>query len=189
MMSLEQLLRAARDAEPGSWERLTPPLTLQLHRYFSRWFQPHDADDLSQITFATVFEKLTGFEPNTSLEGWVFGVARTLARREFRTRRRRAAAHEAAAHVPVALDKSISSKLGQAELGRVVMQEVEQLPDHLRVVIENDLADGDPAAFVEAHGITRTTLRTRRHRAHEQLEEQVAARRKTPSSPTQTPTP
>jgi RNA polymerase sigma factor (sigma-70 family) len=191
MMDLESMLRAARDGHPDAWDTLTPPLSVELRRYFSRWFEPEDAKDLTQITMLAILEALPNFEPKKSLHGWVFGIARNQAYDALHDQYRLRALCGAVEMLPVAPEPSLSSELARVELRGIAVEEVEQLPEHLRAVIENDLDSGDAQAFAEQQGIARATVRTRRHRAHDELRERIDDRCQTPppEGGTRTPTP
>jgi RNA polymerase sigma-70 factor (ECF subfamily) len=191
MMDLEPLLRAARDGHPKAWDTLMPPLGAKLRRYFSRWFDPEDAEDLTQITMLAIIEALPNFEPKKSLQGWVFGIARNQAHDALHDQYRVRALCDAVERLPVAPEPSLSSELARVELRGIAVEEVQQLPEHLRAVIENDLDSGDAQTFAEQQGIARATVRTRRYRAHDELRERIDDRCQTPppAGGTRTPTP
>ncbi|PRP92408.1 RNA polymerase sigma factor [Enhygromyxa salina] len=189
-MDLDELLRAVRDEERGAWARLAPVLTVELRRYFSSWFGPDVAKDLTQATLVVLLDKLPGFEARESLRGWVFGIARNLAHNELRARYRRSELAEGVKHEPLAPARSPSSHARWRQRWELANEELEQLPDHYRDVIEHDLEGGDAGSFAEHEGISRTTARTRRHRAQTELADRVQRRAETPTSPPrQTPTP
>lgn len=187
-MDVEELLRAVRDNQPGAWPRLVGPLTIKLRLYLSRWVGAEDAKDLTQATFVVLMADLPDFVPKKSLTKWVFGIARNLMKDELKARKRRNRQEVAAAEVQLDPDRSSSSHLQWVQRFEIVEDELERLPDHLRGVIEHDLADGEPEAFAQREGIALATVRTRRHRAHEMLGERVRQRSKTPT-PKEKPTP
>lgn len=166
-------------------------LQVELLRYFSRWFVREDAKDLTQITMLAIVEALPNFEPKKSLRGWVFGIARNQAHDALHDLYRMRALCDAVERLPVAPEPSLSSELARVELRGIAVEEVEQLPEHLRAVIENDLDSGDAQAFAKQQGIARATVRTRRHRAQDELRERMDDRCQTPPSAdgTRTPTP
>lgn len=188
-MDINELLRAARDEESGAWSRLMRPLTSELRRYFEQIFDDADAKDLAQHSVAIVFDKLPGFQPDEAqLMAWVIGIAHHVALDEFRARSRRIKIEDAVREVQLTPGPSPSSDLECLERLRLAQSELPSLPDHLRSVIEHDLADGEPEAFANKEGIAQATIRSRRHRAHKLLGERVRQRSKTPPERV-TPTP
>jgi RNA polymerase sigma-70 factor, ECF subfamily len=185
---LGELLRAARDQQPGAWPRLGGPLMLKLRLSLTKWVGAEDAKDLAQRTFIILMDRLPGFQPEGTLEAWVFGIARHLALDELRARKRRIIWEAAAGEVQLRQSVSPSSQLRRNECFKVLQDELAHLPKHLRDVIEHDLAGGDAEAFARKEGIALATVRTRRHRAHELLSERIRQRSKTPL-PEEKPTP
>jgi DNA-directed RNA polymerase specialized sigma24 family protein len=164
------------------------PLTEKLRRYFEQNFDDADAKDLAQHSVAIVFVQLPGFRPDESLMAWVIGIAHKLALNEFRARSRRIRIEDAMREVQLLPGPSPSSDLECLERLRLAQSELPSLPDHLRSVIDHDLADGEPEAFANKEGIAQATIRSRRHRAHKLLGERVRQRSKTPPERV-TPTP
>jgi RNA polymerase sigma factor (sigma-70 family) len=176
IMSLELLFRATRQGLPGARERLFEGAQIRLSRYFSGRLGTKDVGDLVQETMMIALTKLDQVEPDRSFERWLLGVAHNVTLREYESRHRRARLADALAHEPVKPPTGPSTALLRAEKREVLLEEIQQLPEGMRVVIEHDLIDGDPAELAEAQQIHQGTVRTRRNRAISQLTQSVPAR-------------
>ena len=172
---MEALLCNAAAGERGAWRELGPLLTSELRQYFARRFDHDRAKDLTQDVLTALARQLPGFEPQTSFRRWVYGIARNHAMDAFREGYRHGIDHDFEIEAELADPTTgASSKLASLQLSTIIQEEVEELEPHLRVVIEHDLADEDDLdALAEREKVTRTTLRTRRHRGHDQLRGRV----------------
>lgn len=190
-MVLDELLRAARDRQPGAWPRLIGPLRIRLQNYLTPWVNAEDAKDVAQRSLIIVWEKLPGFDlQKESLEAWVLGIARHQAINELRAQSRRRRIEDAVREVQLSPPTSSSSGVRWLQRREMTQEEIAGLPGQNRRVIEHDLADGDPEVLAHKEGIALATVRSRRHRAHELLRERVRQRCQTPvPTPTPTPTP
>ena len=177
MMDLEALFRAALQGLPGADERLYKAVQARLSIYFSIRFMSDDVKDLVQDATMVVLTKLHEVTPGRPFERWLTGVARNVTLREYEARRQRARLRDAIEHEPVKPPTSLHSALMRAESCERMLEQIQQLPEGMRAVIEHDLLGGDPAELAEAQQVRRGTLRSRRHRAKRQTKGRTPARR------------
>lgn len=60
-----------------------------VRRFFARLgHTPQDSEDLAQVTFSQVFERIGSFRHDGSFKSWLFAVAANLHRNEYRRRHR-----------------------------------------------------------------------------------------------------
>lgn len=187
-MDLEALLRAARDGNPEAWDALHRWLSGELRRYFLRQFDESTAVELTQRTMKELSSKLPGFQEESSLRGWVFGIARNQGRLEHRARAQSSKAlSELAARVLMKTpNTSPTERVHAKEVRAMLLEAIEALPARLRRVIEHDLAnDGsiEDEQLAAREGIQPGTVWSRRHRAITLLRDRLMARLNTPPQP------
>jgi RNA polymerase sigma factor (sigma-70 family) len=173
MMDLEALLRATRDGKPGARDRLLDAAQMRLKRYFSR---SNSADDLVQNAMMIVAQKLDDLGPDVVFEPWLLRVARNMAHRERESQEHRTRLLGAIAQAATKSVIGPLTALSQADIMKIVLEEIERLPASLRSVIENELREGDLDLFAAEQGITRGSARSRRSRAITRLRERILAR-------------
>jgi len=153
-----------------------------LFRFFARFgFAPAAREDLAQETFLRAFRALSSFDPaRGSLAAWLFTIARNLAASERGRARREVTPPESAAEARSEAD-------GPAEL-----QERSETMDRLRRALEG-LPEALHSTFVlaeacelslkevaEIEGCALGTVKSRVHRAREQLRAALAAPERSP---------
>jgi RNA polymerase sigma factor (sigma-70 family) len=151
-----------------------------------------DAEDVIQNTLVIVDRKLPELEWRSAKEfrSWVRTIARHQARELLRQQGRRdrqagAARDMAAQRAPSA---SFVSQLDRARQEELVHEAITKLATPYRVVIENDLDEGESDDLAKQQGIALGTVKTRRRRARQMLRRLVrkqskAVREPTPKSP------
>lgn len=197
-VNLDELLLAAQEASSGpqyrwAWARFGQALDAELTHFFARRFDHEVTRTLVQQTVVVVIEKLASYErrADDSLTHYVTSIAANKAKSLTSKRKREREGLEYYARMLCVLPDPTPSSWVLSERERELFHEYkDELPEHLRRVIEHDLAGvGDDRAFAEAHGMALNTVRTHRRRAKECLRQIHEARRKTPMSARDTPSP
>ena len=180
-----RLLAAARGGERGALDRLLRMLSGPVYR-FGRGFcgDPHDAEDVAQVTLAALARSLHDFRGESSLTTWAYTVARNAC-----TRYRRRGAHvparleslDAGTHTrPGALQiadprEDPHRALERAELRDALQRAIAALPPSQREVLVLRDIEGLPAKQVgKALRLTERAVKSRLHRARVTLREMLA---------------
>jgi RNA polymerase sigma-70 factor (ECF subfamily) len=115
---------------------------------------PHDADDLVQLSLERALMRLDQFKRGTKLESWMFGIVRNAWIDEIRVRSRRAhlfVPEEQAEHVGVATT--------DAQIQLLAMQSaMERLPDEQRLAVALVLVEG--CSYQEAADVLEVPIGT-----------------------------
>jgi DNA-directed RNA polymerase specialized sigma24 family protein len=190
MMTVDDLLRAARNGDERAWQELSTRLSRELNGYFRAGHQDADARDLANCTLLIVLAKIDGFElrEGQSLLHWVFGIARreNMSARRQRGRDGRLADHHAAHHATPAQATGPATKLERKRQRERAMWVMQQLETPYREAIQNDIDGGTAQMLAERRGITVNNAYVLRCRArkkfHALLEHsEPAARQSTPA--------
>ena len=180
-----RLLAAARGGERKALDRLLQLLSGPVYR-FGRGFcgDPHDAEDVAQVTLAAIARALHDFRGDSSLTTWAYTVARNAC-----TRQRRRGAH-APARLE-SLDAGTSTRPGalqvadpradphraleRTELRDALQHAIAALPTLQREVLVLRDVEGLTAKQVGAAlRISERAVKARLHRARVALRERLA---------------
>jgi RNA polymerase sigma-70 factor, ECF subfamily len=180
-----RLLSAARGGERKALDRLLQLLSGPIYR-FGRGFcgDPHDAEDVAQVTLTALARSLHDFRGESSLTTWAYRVARNACTRQ----RRRPA--QAPARLE-SLDAGTRSRPGalqvvdsredphqaleRTELRDALQRAIAALPSSQREVLVLRDVEGLPAKEVgEALQLSERAVKSRLHRARVALRERLA---------------
>lgn len=126
----------------------------------------HQADDVAQEAMVAALQGAP--QPVASHRGWLAGVVRNLAWKAQRGDRRRDT-REKKAHAPVETSAP-DDLVDRAVTMREVMQAVIELPEPYRSTVMRHYFDHQSATKIaKQEGVPAATVRTRLHRAHNQL--------------------
>lgn len=180
-----RLLSAARGGERKALDRLLQMLSGPVYR-FGRGFcgDPHDAEDVAQVTLAAIARALHDFRGDSSLTTWAYTVARNACTRQ---RRRGAQAPARLESLdagtparPGALQVADSREdphraLERTELRDALQHAIAGLPSAQREVLVLRDVEGLSAKQVgEALRISERAVKSRLHRARVALRERLA---------------
>ncbi|RMG95785.1 MAG: RNA polymerase sigma factor [Deltaproteobacteria bacterium] len=137
-----------------------------------------EAEDLVQDAFAVALTRLDGFEGRSSFGGWIRGIVVNLARRRFRSRKRRRAAFE---RLEVMRDRlgpprgaDVEGRLLDRQRAKALAAVLETLPPPLReAFIVVDVRGHPPAEAAQWLGIRPGTLRVRACRARKRIRDEL----------------
>lgn len=175
------LLKASRD-DPAAFRLFYDRWSEPVLGYFQRRLNdPQVALDLTAETFAVVFEKRASFKWKGSSPGaWVFGIAKNLLRRYFRTQAiQRRAIDRLGVQLPSYDDQAlhrVEDLVDNAEMRQLVQSTLATCKEADRQVLELRFVQGLPFGDVaRALGCSVNTARVRCHRALTRLEKRLAA--------------
>jgi RNA polymerase sigma-70 factor (ECF subfamily) len=132
--------------------------------------RPEDALDLLQDTFLRAFEKLKGFQGESSFYTWIYRIAVNLAlserRKKHPLRLRRGGDDRAPEIADAATDCDPSSNLLGAERDRLIQDALNSLaPDHRAVVVMKEFDGLRYEEIATMLNVPVGTVRSRLHRA------------------------
>jgi RNA polymerase sigma-70 factor (ECF subfamily) len=138
-----------------------------------------DARDLTQEAFIRVYRAWRSFQPGTSFVAWVYRIVTNLHRDELRRKGRYQeelpednAPQDYGGTRPLAVEPIEAYVEGQ--LGETVSKALEALPyDQRQVVILADIEEYSYQEIAEIVGCSIGTVRSRLHRARNQLRRQI----------------
>jgi len=180
-----RLLAAARAGDSGALNRLLSLLSGAVYR-FGRGFcgDPHDAEDVAQVTLAALARTLRDFRGDSSLTTWAYTVARNAC-----TRQRRRSVHAPARLESLETDDSGRAgalqvadpgedphrALERAELRDALERSIRALPPSQREVLVLRDVEGLPAGEVgRILHLSERAVKSRLHRARVSLREMLA---------------
>jgi RNA polymerase sigma factor (sigma-70 family) len=134
----------------------------------------HDAEDIFQATFLVLAQKANSIRQDTSLAGWLHGVAQRLARKAGS----RAAARRARERRSVEMPRAEpSDPMAWQELHSVLDQEIGGLPEKYRAPVVLCYLEGKSHAEAAGElGWPKTSLTSRLARAREILRQRLSSR-------------
>jgi RNA polymerase sigma-70 factor (ECF subfamily) len=172
----EVLLTRARAGDAAAMERLLTEVAPAVHRFGLRMCRhPNDADDVLQDTLIAVANNLASFEGRSSLQSWVFTLARTACSRRRRGLKNRP--HRPEDEAPELADdkESPEDQLLRRDMTARVNAALDGLPQQFREVIELRDVQGLSAKEAAEHlGLTVEALKSRLHRGRSLLREALA---------------
>ena len=127
------LVAAALDGDPDSWHRLVErytPVVLAVVRRFH--LQGSDADDVVQIVWLRLVEKLGGIREPEALPGWIVTTTRRECLHLVTARRLVVAADHDDQAPPDATGDALDSDLLEAERHEALLAALAELPDRQR---------------------------------------------------------
>jgi RNA polymerase sigma-70 factor (ECF subfamily) len=171
----EAILTRARAGDAAAMERLLTEVAPAVHRFGLRMCRhPHDVDDIVQDTLIAVAKNLSSFEGRSSLQSWVFTLARTACSRRRRGLKNQPHAPEVHA-AELADDKaSPEDELLRRDVTARVNAALDGLPVQFREVIElRDVQGLSAKEAADQLGLTVEALKSRLHRGRSMLRESL----------------
>jgi len=181
---LDQTLQAAVEGDPEAWRRLIQTYSGRVYGLLLKQCGSSElAEELTQVAFVKVVDKLGSYEDVGRFEAWLFRIAMNCLRDEMRRRKRQAAPMDFDATPPESIGMvragTPSSKpldqLERAEEVAQLRQAVAALPESDRQVIEMHYTAG--LTFAQIAEVLEQPLGTvlaRGHRAVKKLKTMLA---------------
>lgn len=162
----ELLVRFRRTADPDLFRKLVERTVSRVTALGRRYrLSSGDLDDLIQDTYLAVLLGIDQFDPEQSVAGWVYGIARRKARLVQRARRSKQLHSE-----PHSIDNDPGEALDAARLQQTVLDSLARLhPKYRRVVQLYYLERMSAKSIAAALGQQPSTVRTQIQRGVEEL--------------------
>ncbi|SCC60831.1 RNA polymerase, sigma subunit, ECF family [Chitinophaga costaii] len=128
------------------------------------------AEDIAVDSLVKLWQVPTRFETTGKLRGYLFTLARNASLNYLKHLRVRERSEQVLAHPEALIDARLEALVVEADLLRLVYQEIAQLPDAYRQVVELLYVEGLSAAeAADRLGISMDNLRQRKGRAIKEL--------------------
>lgn len=165
----EQVVSAAQQGDP----RAITMLVAGSHAHVQRFARtlcstPQDAEDAAQEALIVMYRRIGTLRATAALASWIFQIVRNEC-----IRRSRIAFHlpmSAAAVAPSAE----AGALARLELERIVTAISTLAPDQRAVLVFRDIQGLSGAATAAALGLSRAAMKSRLHRARQELRAQLS---------------
>ncbi|HVH98639.1 MAG TPA: RNA polymerase sigma factor [Enhygromyxa sp.] len=134
----------------------------------------HGVEDLVQETFLACVQGRDRFRGASSFRGYMFGTARNVLLSHYRKRRRLESVDEVGESRLIDLDPTASRMLAKREEERLVLEGLRRIPLDYQIILELYFWEGLSGPEVaELLGISLTAMRSRLHRAKQELQRQL----------------
>jgi RNA polymerase sigma factor (sigma-70 family) len=131
-------------------------------------------EDLVQETFLACVQGRDRFRGASSFRGYMFGTARNVLLSHYRKRRRFESVDEVGSSRLIDLDPTASRMLAKREEERLVLEGLRRVPLDYQIILELYYWEGLSGPEVaELLGISLTAMRSRLHRAKQELLQQL----------------
>lgn len=94
----------------------------------------HDADEVGQKTFLSVYKNLARFEGRSSLKTWIFRIAMNYSKNLIRDRARHEG--EEVTERAAAMESTVEDRIENGQRRRIVREAMENLPPRQKEVLE-----------------------------------------------------
>jgi RNA polymerase sigma-70 factor (ECF subfamily) len=170
--SAEQLAARCQAGCADSFEQLVLRFQARVFNFLRQFTRnPHDAEDLTQVTFVKAFRSLPRYQPSLAFAPWLFSIARRTAANHFRSAGRfeELPADEQVDDVDPA--RLLASKEEQSAIWRVARTLKPALWEVLWLRYGEDFSVAEIARIT---GTTRIHVKVRLHRARSALATKLA---------------
>jgi RNA polymerase sigma-70 factor (ECF subfamily) len=165
----ERLLRAWRDGDQEAGNALVDRHFSTVYRFF-RSKVDDDVEDLTQRTFLASLEGLERLRRDRDFRAYLLGIARRLLLRRFRDQAIRGRYENPMMVSAAELGGSPSQEVAAADERRLLLLGLRRIPLDLQICLELHYWEGMAVADIaEVLGVPPGTVKSRLHRAREQL--------------------
>jgi RNA polymerase sigma-70 factor (ECF subfamily) len=145
----------------------------RLARFFFNKVSEPDHEDLVQRTLLACVKGRDNFRRESSFRSFLFAVARNELRMHLRQKRPRATL-DLSVDSLAALGAGASTAVGRAQAQTLLLDALRQLPVDTQLLLELRYWEELPSdELAEMFDVTTTTVRTRLHRARQQLRDRI----------------
>jgi len=171
----------AKQGDLASYQKLYDAFVRKVLNFIYRMVNSvEEAEDLTQETFVTVYQKLGSLKDDTKFEPWLFRIARNYVYQRYRSRPPASVSidelDEDGQHVTQLVDerKTPDEAFESDELKEIVEQVIRQLPDKYReVFVLSALQHMKYEDIAETLGRSLASVKTDIHRARLQVRKRV----------------
>lgn len=168
----EELIAAIRTGDTSASQRLARRYYADLYAYFCSRIGREDAEDLTQITLLHTVARVERFREESSFRHYVFSVARRVLFERHRRSQRRLDTEEPRSEPP-ASQTTPSERMFRAEFREQLIDAIESLHDHYRVVVDLHLRGANNFEIAEALDLEYNTVRSRLSRGLSTVRQQL----------------
>lgn len=159
---IDRVIALARAGDPEAFTQVVKTLQAKVFRWaltFSR--DADDADEVTQETFVQMHRKLGQFRGDSSLEGWVYGIVRSIAfQRNRKTKRRTLASVSSLPGIDSVYNTDPGARVDRQRVADYIRHFFVELPPRQREVFDLvDLQGFDPVEVAEFTGLKAGTVR------------------------------
>jgi len=179
--ALLKWIKRAKRGDIGSYERIYDQFARKVLNFIYRMVNSlEEAEDLTQETFVTVYQKLGSLKDNSKFEPWLFRIARNFVYQRYRSRPPAVlsvdAVDEDGQPVTQLVDerKTPDEAFQAGELERVVQEVIEGLPEKYReVFVLSAIHKFSYQEIAETVGRSVPSVKTDIHRARLEVRKRV----------------
>jgi RNA polymerase sigma-70 factor (ECF subfamily) len=159
---VDGVIGRAKIGDPEAFTQLVKSLQATVFRWaltFAR--DADDADELTQETFVRIHRKLDQYRGESSIEGWVYGIIRSIAlQRNRKTKRRTLLAVASLPGIDSVYNTDPGARVDRQRVAEYIRHFFLELPPRQREVFDLvDLQGFDPAEVADLTGIKAATVR------------------------------
>ena len=179
----EELVKRVQAGDKKAFDLLVLKYQHKIIQLINRFVRDQDeAQDIAQDTFIRAYKALPAFRGDSAFYTWIYRIAINLAKNHLSTRLRRPSDDDIDIELAEQIEGNLSLKdhetpeklLMGDELGQVVRQALEKLPDELRTAIMLRELDGlSYDEIAEAMNCPVGTVRSRISRAREAIDKKI----------------
>jgi len=178
---LVQWITRAKRGDIGSFQKIYDSFARKILNFIYRMVSSvEEAEDLTQETFVTVYQKLGSLKDNSRFEPWLFRIARNYVYQKYRSRPPTTVSIDIrdedgrAIHLLADGRKTPDEVFQAGELGSVVHQVIQELPGKYReVFILSAIQRKSYREIAEIVDRSLASVKTDIHRARLQVRKQV----------------
>jgi RNA polymerase sigma factor (sigma-70 family) len=131
-------------------------------------------EDLVQETFLACVQSRDRFRAASSFRGYLFGTARNVLLSHYRKRKRFESVDEVGESRLIDLEPTVSRMLAKREEERLLLEGLRRVPLDYQIILELYYWEGlDGPEVAEILGISLPAMRSRLHRAKQELQRQI----------------
>lgn len=159
---LDSVIGLAKTGNPEAFTQLVRSLQQTVFRWALTFARDRDdADEITQETFVQVHRKLEQFRGDSSLEGWVYGITRSIAlERSRKTKRRTLLSVASLPGIDSVYNTDPGARVDRQRVADYIRHFFLELPPRQREVFDLvDLQGFDPVEVADLTGIKAATVR------------------------------
>lgn len=168
--SERSLIRRCRRGDDAAWQELHDAYSADIGRFLRGMVRHGDIDELVQRVFVELMSALPRFRGHSSLRTWLLRIARNVALYEIRSASRRKRHLSRFAEESDVTGPPVDARVHARHRLEQILTLVDQLdPPFREVWLLREVSGCTGAEVADILGIPTTTVRTRHHRARQQL--------------------
>ncbi len=159
---LDKVIGRAKAGDPEAFAQLVRHLQANVFRWALAFAgDADDADELTQETFVQIHRKLDQFRGDSPLEGWVYGITRSIAlQRNRKTKRRNLLSVASLPGIDTVYNTDPGARVDRQRVADYIRHFFLELPPRQREVFDLvDLQGFDPVEVADLTGSKAATVR------------------------------